>query len=225
MMESRINALKILFLLFSATVLIVAIGAAISSIDNIASSAQRSVVNYDDISLDKEVSGNVYNNAMNKISARVRSLNNLDNNPDIIYRSITLKRIGKTNSYSLDGLIDVPSIKQSYKLGGSTDGIFLQCPSPDLSNYPDSFCIGAVESYEDDSIYALFGLDLPMDGILDNGTKIRVYQKNHQINAHIYSCESDSLKQKTTEYIKKLVADRGGNPSIFPISYSFNSCK
>lgn len=132
------------------------------------------------------------------------------------------------NSIVYDGdiafIIDIDSIRQTYRFVISADGNLVTCPTQEESKYPDSYCIGGYGDNDDTATMALED-DIPYDGSA-NGIDFRIYRKypDHNVYVYVYACESDTVKSAVESEVKKFIKSRNANPEVFPLVYEFNGC-
>ena len=122
-------------------------------------------------------------------------------------------------------LVDLANIRQTYQITITSGHVWVDCPKPSQTLYPDSFCFTNSDEGSD-SIYMTFGNTIPYDGKIADGTSFRLYKdENGWLTVHIYGCSSDEKKQAAKEAVDELVKSLGGNPNIFRYNFLFNNCK
>lgn len=122
-------------------------------------------------------------------------------------------------------LVDLSNIRQTYQVTIISGNVWIDCPKPTQTLYPDSFCFTS-SAEGNDSVDATIGDVLPYDGTIADGTKFRLY-RNDQIGGlyvHIFACESEEKKKAAQEAVDNLIKSFRGNPAIFTYKYLFNNC-
>ncbi len=147
---------------------------------------------------------------------------------DVSRSDVSIRGVSNYNKDSGSGifLVDVDSIKQTFRFYYDGEEYSIGCPYIEESNYPDSYCI-ANSRENDDTATMVLGNILPYDGITDSGVGYRVYREDldDDLYVHIFACGGDSEAYSSAKAsIESLIKDRGANPDIFPINYEYNNC-
>ena len=128
-------------------------------------------------------------------------------------------------------LIDVDDFQQTYLVALDSYNVTLDCPSPQLSKYPTSFCIGSSDE-NSDSISSVFGDELPLTAQTSQGETYIITRANptggewnHALAIWIFSCpSSDELTNRVSASLDQIIASRGAQASIFTKNYYNMSC-
>ena len=192
---------------------------------SLATAANRNSVKVINISAaeDEGLQSQVISNAAKKVYSLLKRLGYNVSGADISIRDVS-----NYNKESGKGffLVDVDSIKQTFRFYYDGDDYSIGCPHIEETNYPDSYCV-ANSRENDDTATMVLGKILPYDGSTESGTKYRIYRKELDTDLYVYifACEGNSEADSSVQTaVSNLIKDRGANPSIFPVVYEHNNC-
>lgn len=159
----------------------------------------------------------------------LKTATNIDANYINVYiRPDSFSRTSDHNTF----IIDLDDYRQTYLVDLDPYQVYIRCPDPSVSKYPDSFCVGNANEY-DDSISVIFGDDLPLSSETSAGESFEIVRSdikdgawNRDLSIWIFACpKSDDLTARVSSAVDEIISSRGGSPEAFTKHYYNMSCR
>lgn len=138
---------------------------------------------------------------------------------EIAVRWDTMKKSGTEEYPSTIFLVDVDEYRQSYRVEVDKENVVVSCPTLGESKYPESYCHGTANEY-DDSVSVVFGQLLPYQWRTSQGDGFIIERNGFDVEAPLFvqafACDTDTAAlERVDAAVDNLIMELGASPTLF----------
>lgn len=142
-----------------------------------------------------------------------------------LVRPSSFSKVAKDDITNYSFIVDIDEFKATYQVSfalvgnkGFYESPMIDCPTPDLMKYPETYCMGEKTS----TMSVTIGRNLPHYFNLDSGELVtitinRTENKEETLNVRVSSCGDQTIMEKAKSEVDAWIESLGYEPSDYKI--------